>query len=87
MEARLALFRADMVTEDDLTEHRAGLEAAVTAIVETALPIIVEDVAERLADDPWTPAMARAPAVVHTDYGPLVEAAFDAGEDHERERE
>lgn len=87
VEARVALQRADLVTEDELAEHRVGLEAAMEAVIETALPLIVEDVAERLTADSWTPAMARAPEVVHTDYGPLVEAAFTAVEEHENERE
>jgi len=75
-----AVTDADLeaVTEADLTEHRAKLEAAVTAVVEEALPVIVEDVARRLAADPFTPAAARAPAVVQTDYSPVIAEAFDA---------
>jgi len=75
-----AVTDADLeaVTEADLTEHRAKLEAAVTAVVEEALPVIVEDVARRLAADPFTPAAARAPAVIQTDYSPVIAEAFDA---------
>ena len=75
-----AVTDADLeaVTETDLAEHRAELEAAVTAVVEEALPVIVEDVAERLAADPFSPAAAQAPAVVQIDYSPVIAEAFDA---------
>jgi len=78
LEAALKDLQGEAVTEADLAEHRAELEAAVTAVIEEALPVIVEDVAERLAADPFTPAAARGPAVVHTDYSPLIAEAFDA---------
>jgi hypothetical protein len=78
LDAALEELQEKAVTEADLTEHRAELEAMVTAVVEEALPVIVEDVAERLAADPWAPAAARAPAVIRTDYSPLIADAFDA---------
>lgn len=78
LEAALEELQEEAVTEADLTEHRAELEATVTAVVEEALPVIVEDVARRLAADPFTPAAARAPAVIHTDYSPVIAEAFDA---------
>jgi len=78
LEAALEDLQEEAVTEADLTEHRAELEAAVTAVVEEALPVIVEDVARRLAADPFTPAAAQAPAVVQIDYSPVIAGAFDA---------
>jgi Zn-dependent M28 family amino/carboxypeptidase len=78
LEAGLGELQKEAVTEADLAEHRAELKAVVTAVVEEALPVIVEDVAERLAADPFTPAAARAPAVIHTDYSPVIAEAFDA---------
>ena len=78
LEAALEDLQEEAVTDADLTEHRAELETAVTAVVEEALPVIVEDVARRLAADPFTPAAARAPAVVQTDYSPVIAEAVDA---------
>jgi hypothetical protein len=77
LDAALEELQEEAVTEADLTEHRAELEATVTAVVEEALPVIVEDVARRLTADPFTPAAARAPAVIHTDYSPVIAEAFE----------
>jgi hypothetical protein len=76
--AALEDLQGEAVTETDLAEHRAELESAVNVVVEEALPVIVEDVARRLAADPFTPTAARAPAVVHTDYSPVIAEAVDA---------
>lgn len=81
LDAALEELQEEAVTEADLTEHRAELEATVTAVVEEALPVIVEDVARRLAADPFSPAAAAGPAVVQTDYSPLIAEAFDAGDE------
>ena len=78
LDAALEELQEEAVTEAALTEHRAELEATVTAVVEEALPVIVEDVARRLGADPFTPAAARAPAVIQTDYSPVIAEAFDA---------
>lgn len=78
VDAVLEDLRDEMVTEEELDEVQAEIESAVAMVVEWALPIIVEDVYRRLEADPFTPAAARGPEVVHTDYSPLVSEAFDA---------
>jgi hypothetical protein len=77
LDAALEDLQEEAVTEAALTEHRAELEAAVTAVVEEALPVIVEDVARRMAADPFTPAAAAGPAVIQTDYSPVIAEAFE----------
>lgn len=77
LEARLEQLRAEVVTADDLADHRADLEESMAAVIGEVLPAIVEDVAGRMAADPFSPAAAAGPAVVQTDYSPLVADAFD----------
>jgi len=77
LQDRLNGLNGEAVTEEELTEYRADLEAAVTAVVEEALPVIVEDVARRMAADPFTPAAAAGPAVIQTDYSPMIAEAFE----------
>lgn len=66
------------LTEEEFDEFQAEMEEVLASVLEKVLPVIVDDVARQLAADPWTPAAARAPAVVRTDYSPLIAEAFDA---------
>lgn len=42
LKAALEDLQVEAVTEADLTEHHAELEAAVTAVIGDALPVIAE---------------------------------------------